>query len=109
MDLLQVFLFAAQSGSSESGKSSGIPMIIFFVLLIFIFYFFMIRPQKKREKEAQVFRNTLQKGDRIVTHSGMHGKISDIQDSTIIIETEGGSKIKIEKAAVAHREKETGN
>lgn len=100
-----IFLFAQQTGA-EGGKSSGAPMIIFLVLMIVIFYFFMIRPQKKKEKEAQAFRNNLQKGDKIVTIGGVHGKIAEVQDTTFTIEMEGGSRMKIEKAAVSHTVKE---
>ena len=95
MNLLHVILFA-QPAAAEGGKSSSAPMIIFLVLMIFIFYFFMIRPQKKKEKEAQSFRASLQKGDKIVTIGGVHGKISDVQDTTFTIEMEGGAKMKIE-------------
>ena len=106
MNLLQtIFLFAQQAGA-ESGKSSGAPMIIFLVLMIVIFYFFMIRPQKKKEKDAQAFRNNLQRGDKIVTIGGIHGKITEVQDNTFTIETEDGSKMRIEKAAVSHTVKE---
>ena len=105
MNLLHVILFAQQQ-TTEGGKGSGAPMIIFLVLMIFIFYFFMIRPQKKKEKEAQSFRTGLQKGDKIVTIGGVHGKIIDVQESTFIVEMEGGSKMKIEKASVSHIAKE---
>lgn len=105
MNLLQtIFLFAQPTGAE--GKSSGAPMIIFLVLMVVIFYFFMIRPQKKKEKDAQAFRANLQKGDKIVTIGGMHGKIAEIQDNTFTIETEGGSRIRIEKSAVSHTVKE---
>ncbi len=105
MNLLQVLLFASQQGE----KGGGAPMIIFLVLMIFIFYFFMIRPQRKKEKEAQSFRSALQKGDKIVTIGGIHGKILEVQDTTVTIETEGGSKLKIEKAAVSHTVKDGAN
>jgi preprotein translocase subunit YajC len=84
-------------------------MIIFLVLMLFVFYFFMIRPQKKKEKEARSFRASLQKGEKIVTIGGVHGKIVEIQDTTFTIETEGGSKMKIEKVAVAHVVKDSTN
>jgi preprotein translocase subunit YajC len=97
MNLLHVILFAQQDG-----KGSTPVMLIFLVLMILIMYFFMIRPQKKKEKEAQAFRASLQKGDRIVTVGGVHGKIVDVQEKTFTIETEGGSRMKIDKIAVSH-------
>jgi preprotein translocase subunit YajC len=106
MNLLgTIFLFA--SGGAEGGsQSGGWSMIVFLVLMIAIFYFFMIRPQKKKEKEAQAFRSNLQRGDKVVTIGGVHGKIVEVQDNTFIIEMEGGSKMKIEKAAVSHTVKD---
>ncbi|MDR1181153.1 MAG: preprotein translocase subunit YajC [Bacteroidales bacterium] len=98
MNLLHVILF----GTPGTDKGGGAPMIIFLVLMIVIFYFFMIRPQRKKEKDAQAFRANLQKGDKIVTIGGIHGKIVDVQEKTFTIETEGNSRMKIEKVAVSH-------
>ncbi len=106
MNLLgTIFLFAQQTGEGGS-QSGGWSMIVFLVLMVAIFYFFMIRPQKKKEKEAQAFRSNLQRGDKVVTIGGIHGKITEVQESTFTIETEDGSKMKIEKAAVSHTVKE---
>lgn len=71
------------------------------ILVIVVFYFFMIRPQLKKTKEQKKFRENLGKGDKIVTIGGIHGKIHDVQESTFIIEVEGGHKLKIEKSAVS--------
>ena len=69
---------------------------------------FLIRPQQKRNKEEQKLRENLKKGDRIVTIGGIHGKIVEIQDTTVVIETEG-SRMKIEKTAVAQNVTSTVN
>lgn len=71
------------------------------VAILVIFYFFMIRPQMKRSKEQQKFRNSLQKGQKIITIGGTHGKIVEIQDTTVTIEVEGGSRLRMEKSAIA--------
>ena len=105
MNLLNVILFA-QPAATEGGKSSSTSMIIFLVLMVFIFYFFMIRPQRKKEKEAQSFRASLQKGDKIVTIGGVHGKIAEVQETTVTVEMEGGAKMKVEKSAISHIDKE---
>jgi preprotein translocase subunit YajC len=84
-------------GNQQGGFASLIPMI----LIIGIFYFFMIRPQMKKAKEAKKFRESLSKGDKIVTIGGIHGKITDVAETTFIIETEGGAKLRIEKSAVS--------
>jgi preprotein translocase subunit YajC len=71
------------------------------VLIIVVFYFFMIRPQLKKTKEQKKFRENIKVGDKIVTIGGIHGKISDIQDTTFMITVEGGVKLKLEKNAVS--------
>jgi preprotein translocase subunit YajC len=86
------------TGGSQAG---GIAQFIPLVLIIVVFYFFMIRPQLKKAKDQKKFRENLAKGDKIITIGGIHGKINEIQDTTLIIEVEGGHKLKIEKNAVS--------
>ncbi|MGB3947297.1 MAG: preprotein translocase subunit YajC [Bacteroidia bacterium] len=86
------------TGGAQAG---GIAQFIPLVLIIVVFYFFMIRPQLKKAKEQKKFRENLAKGDKIITIGGIHGKIYEIQESTFIIEVEGGHKLKIEKNAVS--------
>ncbi len=71
------------------------------ILIIVVFYFFMIRPQLKKTKEQKKFRENIKIGDKIVTIGGIHGKISDVQETTFIITVEGGVKLKIEKSAIS--------
>jgi len=93
--MLSTIILQAQGGGSALG--SLLPLL----LIIVVFYFFMIRPQMKKAKDEKKYREGLAKGDKIVTIGGIHGKISDIQDTTLIIEVEGGNKLKIEKSAVS--------
>ena len=75
--------------------------LIFIILIIAVFYMFFIRPQSKKAKDQKKFRENLQKGEKIITIGGIHGKILEVRDTTFIIETEGGTRLKIEKTAVA--------
>jgi preprotein translocase subunit YajC len=89
-------------GPSPNGGGGGsIVNLGFIVMMIIVFYFFMIRPQMKKAKEQKKFRDNLKKGDKIVTIGGLHGKVSEVQETTIIIETETGIKLKFEKSAVS--------
>jgi len=81
--------------------SGGIGQFIPLILIIVVFYFFMIRPQLKKSKEQKKFRENIKKGDKIVTIGGIHGKIVDVNDTTFIIEVEGGNKLRIERSAVS--------
>lgn len=73
------------------------------MLLIFVVaYFFMIRPQMKRAKDEKKFAAELKRGDRIITKSGLHGKVMDIndKDNSCVIETMAG-KLKFDRSAIS--------
>lgn len=70
------------------------------VLMIAVFYFLLIRPNQQRAKKEKAFEAALKVGDRVITKSGIHGKIAEIAQDTIIIETMSG-KIKMEKSAIS--------
>ncbi len=90
--ILTVFL---QSGGQS--PFGGLPLLL---LLLLVMYFFFFRPQIKRQKEESKFRKSVSKGMRIVTTSGIHGKILDISDDHIIIESEN-SRLRIDKSAIS--------
>lgn len=71
------------------------------VLIMVVFYFFMIRPQVKKAKDHKKLVEDLKKGDKIVTTAGIHGKIVDMNDTTFLIEVEGGTKIRFDKTAIS--------
>ena len=75
-----------------------LPMILIFVVA----YFFMIRPQMKRQKDEKKFAAELKRGDRVVTKSGLHGKIMDLNDSdfSCILETMAG-KLKFDRSSIS--------
>jgi len=70
------------------------------VLMFGVLYFLMIRPQQKRIKNEKQFESALKVGDKIVTKSGIHGRISELHEDTVIIETMSG-KLKMERNAVS--------
>ena len=74
---------------------------IMMALLMVVFYFFMIRPQQKKAKDAKKFREALQKGSKVVTIGGMHGKIAEVNDTTVLLEVDGNVRIRFEKSAIA--------
>lgn len=72
------------------------------ILMFAVVYFFMIRPQMKRAKQEKTFASELKRGDRIVTKSGMHGRIIDFSDkiNAVIIET-GAGKITFDRSSIS--------
>ena len=87
------FLAGAQGGSPFSS-------LIMIVLMLVVFYFFMIRPNMKKQKEAKKFREGIKNGDKVVTIGGIHGKVLEVSETTVLIQSEG-SKLRIEKSAIA--------
>ena len=95
MNLSTILLQAAAT------PKAGLLQNLFLILIIIvIFYFFLIRPQMKRNKEQQQFRNSLQNGQKVVTIGGLHGRIAEIQDNTVTLEVDN-VKMKFEKSAIA--------
>ena len=76
-------------------------MLLMFGLVIIVMYFFMIRPQIKKQKEQKSFRENLAVGTKVVTIGGLHGKVVEIKDTTVVIDTGNGHKLKYEKAAIS--------
>ncbi|WP_306643620.1 preprotein translocase subunit YajC [Sanyastnella coralliicola] len=68
--------------------------------MFIIMYFFMLRPQMKRQKEAKKFRESLSKGDKVVTIGGVHGKIVEMNEKTVVISIEQG-KMRVERSAIS--------
>lgn len=79
---------------SEGG---GILNLVMIGGIFLVMYFFMIRPQAKRQKEQQAFTEALEKGDKVITAAGIHGKILAINGSVVTIEITKGVSIKVEK------------
>ena len=78
----------------------NLSQFLLFILMFVVIYFFMILPQQKRAKKEKEFEKGLKVGDKIITKSGFHGKVTEIAETTVVIETMSG-KLKIEKSAIS--------
>ena len=85
----------------QEGAGSLTSMLPFLAIIV-VFYFFMIRPQMNRQKKEKAFQAEIKKGSKVVTSSGIHGKIAEVNasENTITIET-GAGKIKFERSAIS--------
>ena len=83
-----------------TAEAQGTHTLLFFGLIFLVMYFFMIRPQVKRQKKENKFRSELKKGDSIITIGGIHGKVIEVKDHSVIIENYG-IKMKVEKSAIS--------
>lgn len=91
-----ILMAQPQQGAEANPLMTFLPL----VLIIVVFYFFMIRPQMKRQKELRKFRDSLQKGDAVVTTGGIYGKIAEIKETTVLLQVDEGVKLKVDKSAV---------
>jgi preprotein translocase subunit YajC len=71
-----------------------------YLLIFVVFYFFMIRPQQKRIKQEKEFEASLKVGDKVITKGGLHGKVAELAETTVVIETMAG-KLKMERSAIS--------
>ena len=96
MKLDLILLQAEEAAQQGNTWSFWIMMILIFV----VFYFFMIRPQTKKQKELQKQRESMKKGDKVVTAGGIYGEIKEVQDTTFIITIAKDVTIKVAKESV---------
>ncbi len=82
-------------------EGGGMDLWLMMGAIMVVFYFFMIRPQAKKAKEARNFRESLSKGAKVVTIGGIHGKVSEVKDTAVLLDVGGGMKIKVEKSAIS--------
>lgn len=85
----------------QAQGSGAMSQLVMILLIIVVFYFFMIRPQMKKAKQEKLFKESLVKGDKVVTIGGVHGKITEVNDTTFIIEVDSNVKLKVEKTAIS--------
>ncbi|WP_319503184.1 preprotein translocase subunit YajC [uncultured Draconibacterium sp.] len=91
-----LLMMQPQEGAEANPLMSFLPLL----LIIVVFYFFMIRPQMKRQKETRKFRESLQKGDKVVTTGGIYGKVVKIEETVIQLEISKDVVIKVDKNGI---------
>ncbi len=97
-NLLGIILMAPAQGGDQG--SSAISTVVMFGSIILIFYFMIYRPQRKRQKERETLVSKMEKGDKVILAGGMHGTISAIEDTTLLISVSDTTKIRFEKSSV---------
>ena len=91
-----LLMMQPHDGADANPLMSFLPLL----LIIVVFYFFMIRPQVKRQKETRKFRESLQKGDKVVTTGGIYGKVVKIEETAIQLEVAKDVVIKVDKNGI---------
>ena len=93
---------ASIDGAEATATGGSIwPTLIMFAAVILIFYFLIIRPQRKRDKEAKDMLAAIKKGDKIVTIGGIRGTVAIVKESTVIIKVDDNTRIEFSKSAIS--------
>ncbi|MEY2482257.1 MAG: preprotein translocase subunit YajC [Verrucomicrobiota bacterium] len=100
-------LLAQAPAAAPAGAGSGLLSMLPFVFIFVIMYYVMLRPQMRRQKEQARLVSSLKTGDRVVTSSGIHGLISNVKDTTVIVKVADNVKLEMEKTAVTNVVKST--
>lgn len=103
MNTLLVLLQEAQAPKGGMWSS-----MIWILLIFVVFWLFFIRPQSKKAKEAQKFREELKKGDKVVTIGGFHGKITEVKENTVMVSLAPDIVVEIEKSALVQNASQVG-
>ena len=86
---------AAPAGQAPAGGSGAFWIMI--IAMFVIMWLFMIRPQRKQQKELEKFRNSLKRGDKVVTAGGIYGTVDEIKDRSVLIKVDGEVKLRVDK------------
>lgn len=97
--MLNLILLQAE-GAAQQQQGSSWTFWIMMILIFAVFYFFMIRPQTKKQKELQKQRESMKKGDKVVTAGGIYGEIKEVQENAFIITIAKDVTIKVSKESV---------
>ncbi len=81
-------------------QGGGWTMWVMLALIFGVMWFFMIRPQRKQQKELQNFRDSLAKGDKVVTIGGIFGTVAEVKEDSVLMEVDNGVKIRVSKQAI---------
>lgn len=100
MNNLAFILLMGQPAGTGSGQSNALVTFLPLLLVFVVFYFFMIRPQMKKQKEMTNYRNSLKKGDKVITTGGIYGKIWEVKDNHVMLEVGGDLRLKVDKSAL---------
>ena len=94
---MKFLVILQQQGAASGGNWSFLLMML---LIFVVMYFFMIRPQQKKQKELVQFRNSLKKGDKVVTVGGIYGVVTEIKDKYVLMEVDNNVKLRADKSSI---------
>jgi preprotein translocase subunit YajC len=96
MQFIDLLVFAADAPPAPNPLLQFLPLVFIFV----IFYFLLIRPQQKRQKDHVKLVSSVQSGDEIVTNAGIHGTVTNVKDTTVVVRVADNVKIEFDRSAI---------
>ena len=84
----------------QAQGDGGLGMILMLVAMFAIMYFFMIRPQQKKQKEIQKFRNSIERGQEVITAGGIYGTVAEVDERTVLVKVDGETKLRVDKSSI---------
>ena len=88
---------APAAGSAAGGSMS---LLLMLALMFLVMWLFMIRPQRQQQKKLEEMRNSLKKGDKVVTAGGIYGTVADVDDRTVLVKVDGEVKLRVDKSSI---------
>ena len=96
--MMNIVLQAAGAAAQPAGSGWG--MILMLGAMFLVMYLFMIRPQRQQQKKLEEMRNSLKKGDKVITAGGIYGTVAEIDGNTILVKVDGDVKIRVDKSSI---------
>ena len=94
------FTILQAAGQAAPAGGSSLSFLLMLALMFLVMWLFMIRPQRKQQKELQEMRNSLKKGDKVITAGGIYGTVADIDERTVLVKVDGEVKIRVDKSSI---------
>jgi len=94
---MNYFNYILMSQPAEGSEGSPLGMFLPLIAILVIFWIFMIRPQAKRQKELRKFRESIQKGDKVITTGGIYGKVVSLKDNAVVMQVDENTKLTVDK------------
>ena len=98
--MMTMLLQAAGAAGQGAAGGGSLSFLLMLALMFLVMWLFMIRPQRKQQKELEAMRNSLKKGDKVITAGGIYGTVADIDERTVLIKVDGETKLRVDKSSI---------
>ena len=95
--MTNMILQAAPAAGAGGGSWS---LLLMLALMFLVMWLFMIRPQRQQQKKLEEMRNSLKKGDKVVTAGGIYGVVADVDERTVLVKVDGEVKLRVDKSSI---------